>query len=87
MIKNVLSREHFCLESESPNGQCLLQVICKKFGIVSLFNSVREEGKERQEEITGRGVSKAIVGSPTLPSFKSEVESQRVDTQTKLNQY
>lgn len=53
MIKNVLSREHFCLESESPNGQCLLQVTCKKFGVVSLFNSVREEGKEWQEEILG----------------------------------
>ena len=53
MIKNMLSRKHICPESNSPNGQCLLQVICKTFGVVSLFHNVREEGKKWGEEILG----------------------------------
>jgi len=51
MIKNVLSREHFCLESNSPNGQCLLQVIWKYLGLF-LFSVMwgREEKNEEEKK-------------------------------------
>lgn len=49
-----LSREHFCPESNSPKGQCLLQDIYEKFEAVSLFNNMREELKKWAEVILER---------------------------------
>lgn len=64
MIKNVLSREHICPESNSHNGQCLLQVICKTLGVVSLFSDVgeggREGGKKWGEEVLGEVFQKLL---------------------------
>lgn len=51
MIKKLLSREHFCAEANSPNRQCLLQVICKRFGAIFLFNNGKEGCKNWGEKI------------------------------------
>lgn len=73
VIKKVLSREHFCAESITPNSQSSLQVIHKGLGLF-FFAIMREWEAKNGEKILG--VLKVLSSIPT-PS-NSEGESQKL---------